>query len=339
MTVLLAEKGFGSGERRCDARCHTARGGKCTCICHGRYHGRGGELAAAMLRQDVRDGLLGRELARAALAIEGGIQGSLFNGEPGSPTSAPPSLHPDVGPGAAGPQVGAPPSPEPVTSARHPGAAASTTGPAAAGPQPSKEASCRRSSSETGSGTASPVSPGSPSPASSTSTGVGGSRSNRKCSTRARSSRRSGSTRSSSATSQRQPTGGRGRFHRPASLAASPDTNATGSKPKRDSAGGNVTPPPAGSSSDHDVGTNGAPRGYAPSSASARLVPGSGAPAPGAGGGAAPAGPATISPPSSSRRGPRRCGCGRVARWGSTRCSVCDPWKRPSVLTGIGAHA
>jgi hypothetical protein len=40
-TVLIARSRDGKTERRCDARCHDAKGKKCTCICGGKNHGVG----------------------------------------------------------------------------------------------------------------------------------------------------------------------------------------------------------------------------------------------------------------------------------------------------------
>jgi len=44
-TVLEARKPDGSPIGRCDAKCHTATGLKCKCICRGLNHGLGGEHA------------------------------------------------------------------------------------------------------------------------------------------------------------------------------------------------------------------------------------------------------------------------------------------------------
>lgn len=46
--------------------------------------------------------------------------------------------------------------------------------------------------------------------------------------------------------------------------------------------------------------------------------------------------PTAGAPGSAGRSSVRRCACGRVAKWGSTRCSVCDPWIRLAVLRGVG---
>ena len=40
-TVIAAYKSDGTCVGRCDARCHTAQGSKCRCICGGRNHGVG----------------------------------------------------------------------------------------------------------------------------------------------------------------------------------------------------------------------------------------------------------------------------------------------------------
>ncbi len=44
-TVLIAHPRDGKTERRCEARCHDAKGKKCTCICGGKNHGVGFEKA------------------------------------------------------------------------------------------------------------------------------------------------------------------------------------------------------------------------------------------------------------------------------------------------------
>lgn len=46
--------------------------------------------------------------------------------------------------------------------------------------------------------------------------------------------------------------------------------------------------------------------------------------------------PHRTSPASSDAH--RRCPCGRVARWGSTRCSTCDPWPTIESVRGGFAH-
>ncbi|MBA7647487.1 hypothetical protein ES703_55259 [subsurface metagenome] len=38
--------------RRCDARCHNAKGTRCRCWCNGRYHGLGHKKAIQLLDQD-----------------------------------------------------------------------------------------------------------------------------------------------------------------------------------------------------------------------------------------------------------------------------------------------
>lgn len=40
MTTLIFV-GNSDGERRCDAKCYDAQGGKCDCVCGGRNHGAG----------------------------------------------------------------------------------------------------------------------------------------------------------------------------------------------------------------------------------------------------------------------------------------------------------
>ena len=43
--------------RRCDSRCHNAKGSRCKCWCGGRYHGLGNEAADKLFKED-RDGKL-----------------------------------------------------------------------------------------------------------------------------------------------------------------------------------------------------------------------------------------------------------------------------------------
>lgn len=52
MTTLLL-----AGKRRCDARCHEARGKACVCVCDGHYHGARGQ-AGRLLAYDVQNGAL-----------------------------------------------------------------------------------------------------------------------------------------------------------------------------------------------------------------------------------------------------------------------------------------
>ena len=44
-TVVEARKADGSLLGRCDAKCHTAKGPKCKCVCKGRNHGVGFDQA------------------------------------------------------------------------------------------------------------------------------------------------------------------------------------------------------------------------------------------------------------------------------------------------------
>jgi hypothetical protein len=53
MAVLIEERS-GDAWRRCDARCHHAKGDKCRCICGGRNHGRGGAGTLPLFPKDIR---------------------------------------------------------------------------------------------------------------------------------------------------------------------------------------------------------------------------------------------------------------------------------------------
>jgi len=41
MTTLIIYESTSGSKRRCDARCHDAKGEKCVCICEGANHGKG----------------------------------------------------------------------------------------------------------------------------------------------------------------------------------------------------------------------------------------------------------------------------------------------------------
>lgn len=49
MTIMT--QGNSEGTRRCDGTCHKARHDRCTCICGGRYHGKG-KAAQELLTRD-----------------------------------------------------------------------------------------------------------------------------------------------------------------------------------------------------------------------------------------------------------------------------------------------
>lgn len=70
-TILII--GNGSRSRRCDATCHNATGSDCTCICGGRYHGRGVEAPALLsgdaLGADWRE-RLGIDAAAVPMAVQ-----------------------------------------------------------------------------------------------------------------------------------------------------------------------------------------------------------------------------------------------------------------------------
>lgn len=62
MATLIAAYNSDGCIGRCDARCHNAKGAKCTCICGGKNHGVGldqarvntGEIATSALQEWVR---------------------------------------------------------------------------------------------------------------------------------------------------------------------------------------------------------------------------------------------------------------------------------------------
>ena len=52
MTTLMIMKKWGIPDyRRCDAKCHNAKGGECNCICGGELHGVGENVAMEILRK------------------------------------------------------------------------------------------------------------------------------------------------------------------------------------------------------------------------------------------------------------------------------------------------
>jgi hypothetical protein len=61
MTVMTYSNN--SGTRRCDDRCHSSRGRKCTCICGGLNHGVGTHLAGFHTAQALEE-LEARECER-----------------------------------------------------------------------------------------------------------------------------------------------------------------------------------------------------------------------------------------------------------------------------------
>lgn len=63
MTILT--QGNSDGTRRCDGTCHGARKPACSCICGGRYHGKGAQ-AQELLTQDC----LGADWREKKAAIE-----------------------------------------------------------------------------------------------------------------------------------------------------------------------------------------------------------------------------------------------------------------------------
>jgi len=59
MTLIEVRSGSGRLVGRCDARCYNARSKGCHCVCHGRNHGKGLEVARREMTDDaIRVGLL-----------------------------------------------------------------------------------------------------------------------------------------------------------------------------------------------------------------------------------------------------------------------------------------
>lgn len=65
MTIMT--QGNSEGERRCDATCHKAKKPGCTCICGGRYHGRGSSAAA---QEALTEDWLGAKWRETKAAVE-----------------------------------------------------------------------------------------------------------------------------------------------------------------------------------------------------------------------------------------------------------------------------
>jgi len=61
MATLISWETSGGRKGRCDARCHNAKGARCTCCCGGHYHGA------------ARDGTLGQKVE----ALQGKLVKSL----------------------------------------------------------------------------------------------------------------------------------------------------------------------------------------------------------------------------------------------------------------------
>ena len=56
MTTIMQEDQPDGTTRRCDARCHDAKGAVCNCICGGPFHGLGWEgVSAKMLQEEFDD--------------------------------------------------------------------------------------------------------------------------------------------------------------------------------------------------------------------------------------------------------------------------------------------
>ena len=75
MVTLISWETSGGQKGRCDARCHNAKGAKCTCCCGGHYHGagRGGTLTQKVqaLQGEILDRLVkeGKNV-RAQMALK-----------------------------------------------------------------------------------------------------------------------------------------------------------------------------------------------------------------------------------------------------------------------------
>lgn len=50
-TLITMGKGGIPDFRRCDAKCHNAKGSECNCICEGALHGKGEKAALEILRE------------------------------------------------------------------------------------------------------------------------------------------------------------------------------------------------------------------------------------------------------------------------------------------------
>jgi hypothetical protein len=61
LTTLISQHDSSGLVGRCDARCHNAKQPKCTCICGGRFHGKG----FAQARQDLTVEIFGELLDEA----------------------------------------------------------------------------------------------------------------------------------------------------------------------------------------------------------------------------------------------------------------------------------
>jgi hypothetical protein len=61
-TILTV--GNSEGSRSCTAKCHNATEPDCDCVCGGAYHGKGAQ-AQQLMTNDILDGKMGQEMARA----------------------------------------------------------------------------------------------------------------------------------------------------------------------------------------------------------------------------------------------------------------------------------
>jgi len=65
-TIMIS--GNSEGQRRCDARCHTATTPHCDCCCGGRYHGKGSSKAA---QEQLTKDWLGDDWQELAAELQG----------------------------------------------------------------------------------------------------------------------------------------------------------------------------------------------------------------------------------------------------------------------------
>jgi hypothetical protein len=75
--MTLITIGNSEGSRRCDARCYDAKGSNCDCMCGGKNHGKGLQVASentALIGKKLMEELGGEHVAIAA------IQRDLFTG-------------------------------------------------------------------------------------------------------------------------------------------------------------------------------------------------------------------------------------------------------------------
>ena len=74
-----------SGNRRCDAVCHSAKGSKCTCICSGRYHGASVNRSMTAERKDIEEIVYWKAAGAVSPIVDSNLQPELdFGGQNGN---------------------------------------------------------------------------------------------------------------------------------------------------------------------------------------------------------------------------------------------------------------